>query len=137
MKILRLICLFLAVGTTAAALAADPTGTWKWTTRSPNGEIETALKLELKDGKLAGAYSNQFGDTAISNASLQDDVIAFDVVRDFGGTKYVVKYRGKLAGDTIKGTIEAPGHDGGEALKLDWNAKRTPREKADDAKPKT
>jgi hypothetical protein len=126
-----------AVVIATAALAADPTGTWKWTTHSPNGEIETTLRLESKEGKLAGAYSNQFGDTAISNASLQDDVIAFDVVRDFGGSKYVIKYHGKLDGDTIKGAIEAPGHDGGEALKLDWNAKRAPREKADDAKPKT
>ena len=137
MKALRIICILFALGTAAAALAADPTGTWKWTTRSPNGDIETTLKLESKDGKLAGAYSNQFGDTAISNASLQDDVIAFEVVRDLGGNKYVVKYHGKLEGDTIKGTIEAPGRDGGEALKLDWSAKRTPKEKADDAKPKT
>jgi len=137
MKTRRLICLCFAAGLAVVALAADPTGTWKWTTRSPNGDIETTLKLESKDGKLTGAYSNQFGGTAISNASLQDDGIAFDVVRDFGGTKYVVKYHGKLDGDTIKGTIEAPGHDGGEALKLDWNARRTPGEKADDAKPKT
>jgi len=129
--------LFFAIGTAAVAIAADPTGTWKWATRSPNGEIETTLKLESKDGKLAGAYSNQFGATAISNASVQADVIAFEVVRDFGGTKYVVKYHGKVAADTITGTIEAPGHDGGEALMLDWNAKRTPSEKTDDAKPKT
>lgn len=132
MKALRIICLFFALGTATVALAADPTGTWKWTTRSPNGDIETTLKLESTDGKLAGAYSNQFGDTAISNLSFQDDVIAFDVVRDLGGNKYVVKYHGKLEGDTIKGTIEAPGHDGGEALKLDWNAKRT-----EEAKPKS
>ncbi len=132
-----MISLFVAVGAASAVLAADPTGTWTWTTRSPNGGIATTLKLEAKAGKLAGAYSNQFGDTAISNASLQDDVIAFDVVRDLGGSKYVVKYYGKLDGDTIKGTIEAPGRDGGEALKLDWNAKRKPSEKAEEAKPKT
>src|SRR3954463_13910756 len=135
MKIIRVISLFLALGV-AAALAADPTGTWRWTTHSPNGDIETKLKLEAKDGKLSGAYSNQFGDTAISSASLEDDVISFDVVRDLGGKKYVVKYHGKIEGDTIRGTIEAPGHDGGEAVKLDWNAKRTPKEKAGDAKPK-
>jgi hypothetical protein len=132
MKALRIICLFFALGTAAVALAADPTGTWKWTTRSPNGDIETTLKLESINGKLAGAYSNQFGDTAISSISLQDDVIAFDVVRDFGGNKYVVKYRGKIESDTIKGTIDAPGHDGGVALKLDWNAKR-----AEQAKPES
>ena len=115
----------------------DPTGTWEWSTKSPTGEIPTTLKLTWQDGKITGVYSNQFGNTAISNASLQDNVIGFEVVRDFGGKKYVVKYHGKIEGDTISGTIEAPGHDGGEALKLDWSAKRTTKEKADDAKPKS
>ena len=124
MKTLRLLCSFLALA--VAALAADPTGTWTWTTRSQNGEISTTLKLESKDGKLAGAYSNQFGDTTISNATFQDDVLAFDVERNFNGTKFVIKYRGKLEGDMIKGTLETPRPDGGEALKLDWNAKRAP-----------
>lgn len=126
MKMLRLLCSFLGIAAAASVFAADPTGTWKWTTQSPNGEIATTLKLESKDGKLAGAYSNQFGDTMISNVSFQDDVLAFDVVREFGGGQFVVKYRGKLEGDTIKGTLEAPGPDGGEPMKLDWNARRTP-----------
>ncbi len=42
-----------------AVAAADPAGTWEWSTKSPNGEIPTTLKLEWKDGKIAGAYSNQ------------------------------------------------------------------------------
>jgi hypothetical protein len=138
MKTIRIVAWLFAAGALAAVtLAADPTGTWKWTTASPNGEIKTTLKLEAKDGQLTGAYSNQFGDTAISNASLKDDAIAFEVVRDLGGNKYVVKYRGKLEGDTIKGTIEAPGRGGGEALKLDWNARRVLNEKPADAKPKS
>jgi hypothetical protein len=123
MKTLRLLCSFLALAVAASALAADPTGTWKWTVQSPNGELETTLKLESKDGKLAGAYSNQFGDTAISNVSFQDDALAFDVVREFDGNKFVIKYRGKLEGDTIKGTLEAA-VPGGEPFKADWNAKR-------------
>ena len=136
MKTIRIICSLFAVAAAAAAFAADPTGAWKWSTSSPNGETPTTLKLELKNGEITGAYSNQYGDTAISNASLRDDVIMFDVVRDLGGKKYVVKYRGKIKGDTIKGTIEAPGHDGGEGVKLDWSAKRTTKEKEVDAKPK-
>jgi hypothetical protein len=125
MNTLRLACLFLVAAT--AALAADPTGLWKWSTKSPNGEIETSLKLESNDGKLSGAYSNQFGDTTITNPSFKDDVLSFEVVRDFNGAKFVVKYQGKLDGDTIKGTIEAPGRDGGAPMKLDWNAKRAPK----------
>ncbi len=125
MKNIRRACsFFAAVALAAAAFAADPGGTWKWTTHSPNGDIDTTLKLDVKDGKVSGAYSNQFGDATISNASLHDDVIAFDVAREFGGNPFVVKYRGKIEGDTIKGTIETPRPDGGEAMKLDWNAKR-------------
>lgn len=124
MKTLPLLFSFLALGVATAALAADPTGAWQWTTHSAGGDIETALKLEWHDGKLAGAYSNQFGATAISNASFQGEVIEFDVVRNLGGQKYVVKYHGKLDGDTIKGTIAAPGHDGGEPVTIEWNAAR-------------
>ena len=120
--------LFALTAFTASAFALDPSGTWKWTTQSPNGEIATTLKLEAKDGKLTGAYSNQFGDTTISNASLKDDDIAFEVVRDFDGQKFVVKYHGKIDGETIKGTIEAAGRDGGEGMKFDWNAKRAAKE---------
>ncbi|HEY8995336.1 MAG TPA: hypothetical protein VIM71_11780 [Lacunisphaera sp.] len=126
MKSIRFLCSFLALAAAASALAADPTGLWKWSVHSPNGEISTTLKLESKDGKLVGAYSNQFGDATINNASFQEDVLAFEVVRELGGGKFVVKYRGKLAGDTVKGTLEAPGPDGGEPMKLDWNATRTP-----------
>jgi hypothetical protein len=133
---LAILALVAATAEAFAADAFDPTGTWKWSTSSPNGEIPTTLKLELKNGEIAGVYSNQFGDTAISNASLRGDVIRFDVVRNLDGKKYVVKYHGKIEGDTIKGTIEAPGLDGGEALRLDWNAKRTRKETGGDGEPK-
>jgi hypothetical protein len=126
MKTLRLLCSFLALAAAATAFGADPSGTWQWSTHSPNGDIATTLKLESKDGKLTGAYSNQYGDTMISNVTFKDDVLAFEVVRDLGGNKFVVKYHGKLEGDTIKGTLEAAIPDSGEPMKLDWNAKRTP-----------
>jgi len=127
MKLTHLLALFVAVIAAAAALAADPTGNWQWTTHSPGGDIETMLKLEWADGKLAGAYSNQFGATAIRKASFQADVIEFEVVRNLGGKEYVVRYHGKLEGDHIRGRIEAPGHDGGDALKIEWTASRMPK----------
>lgn len=124
MKLLRILTSSFAFCVlTVAALAADPTGTWKWTVQSPAGEIATTLKLESKDGQLAGTYSNQFGSSAIKNASFKDDVLAFDVVRDFGGNTFVIKYRGKIDGDAIQGTIDADGMG-----KLDWNAKRAAKE---------
>lgn len=106
------------------AFGADPAGAWKWSVATPNGDLETTLKLTFNDGKLAGTYSNSFGEASISNATFQNDAIAFDVQREFDGNKFLLKYRGKLDGDTIKGTIEVPGMDGGEPRKIDWNAKR-------------
>ena len=121
----RLSAALLAAGLLAAAArAADPSGTWKWTVTTPNGDLETTLKLTLKDGALTGTYSNSFGDAAISNASVKDDAIAFDVVREFDGNKFTLKYHGTISGDTIKGTIEVPGMGGDEGRKIDWNAKR-------------
>jgi hypothetical protein len=109
----------------AGALAADPSGTWHWTVTTPNGDIETTLTLAVKDGALTGTYSNSFGSAPISAASFKDDAIAFKVEREFDGNKFVLSYTGKLAGDTITGSIEAPSFDGGDPRKLDWSAKRT------------
>ncbi len=120
--------LFFAVILLAtSALAADATGHWKWQITGPNGEIDTILKLALKDGKLGGMYQNQFGETAIKDVNFKDDVLTFAVDRDFGGNKFTLKFRGKVDGDAIKGEIEVPnfGGDGG-TQKMDWNAKRVP-----------
>jgi hypothetical protein len=127
MKPLRLLAAaFAACLLTVAAFAADAGGTWKWTVSTPNGDIETTLKLALKDGQLTGTYSNSFGDTAISNATFKDGAIAFEVAREFNGAKFVLRYAGQLSGDAIEGTIVVPAQDGGEGQKLPWHAKRAP-----------
>ena len=126
MKFLRLLSAVFATSLFAApAFAGDPAGTWKWSIAGPDGsEFETTLKLELKDGSLTGLYSNQFGDSQIRKAEFKDGAIAFEVEREFDGNKFVVKFQGRLDGDTIKGTIDFPGFGGGEPRKADWNAKR-------------
>ncbi|MBI5770914.1 MAG: hypothetical protein HZA93_24260 [Verrucomicrobia bacterium] len=111
-----------------AASAADATGTWKWKFAGPNGEIETTLKLTSKDGKLAGTYANQYGETAVADAALKDDTLTFSVERDLGGNKFTLKFKGKLEGDAIKGEFEAPGFDGGAARKVEWHATRVKEE---------
>lgn len=125
MKIQRLICsLFAASLFVASAFASDPVGAWKWKLTTPNGEIETTLTLTSKDGKLAGTYSNSYGETAIANASFKDDVLAFTVDREIGGNKFTLKFQGKVEGDTVKGSVEVPGMNGADGRKLDWNGQR-------------
>lgn len=119
----------------AVVFAADPSGTWKWTTQGRGGggggsgtPRESTLVLAMKDGKLTGKLTTpgRGGDpmsTEISNASIKGDVISFTVEREFNGNKFVTKYSGKLAGDAITGEAESPGRDG-QTMKREWNAKR-------------
>ncbi len=51
-------------------------------------------------------------------------MIAFSVTREFNGNSMTTKYTGKLDGDTIKGSVERPGRDGGDPVKTDWTATR-------------
>jgi len=116
--------------TSAAALAADPTGTWTWTQPARGGGAprESTLVLAMKGGQLTGKLTTPGRDGAtntaeIRDASIKGEVITFTVERQFGDNKVVTKYSGKLAGDTITGSAEGPGRDG-QVQKRDWNAKR-------------
>lgn len=121
----------------AAAFAADASGTWKWTeqSRGRSGNSggtprEVTLTLAQKDGKLTGKMTRPgrdgaVADTDISNASVSGDTITFSVERQYGDNKFVTKYSGKLSGDTITGTSESPGRNGGEPTKREWMAKRS------------
>jgi hypothetical protein len=118
----------------AAAFAADASGTWKWTQQGRGGgggggtPRESTLTLTQKDGKLTGTVSTPGRDGATSTADIKDasikgDTVTFSVEREFGGNKFVTKYSGKLAGDTITGESEGPGRDG-QTMKREWVAKR-------------
>lgn len=115
----------------AAAYAADLTGTWKWSQpgRGGGAPTEISAKLEFKDGKLTGTVmqpgrgGGEPTPLEISDASFKDGMVAFSTVQDFQGNKRVTKYTGKLDGDTITGTVLAPGRGGAEPMPRDWVAK--------------
>jgi hypothetical protein len=128
----KIIATFVAVCfATAAAFAADPSGTWKWSQPGRNGAagFEVTLKLAVKDGALSGTLlgadtpNGKIPDVAIGDASVKDDTVAFSVTREMNGNKRTSKYEGKLEGDTIKGSVERPNRDGA-VQKSDWTATR-------------
>ena len=116
----------------AAAEKADPTGTWKWTVSYGKQSRETTLKLKLEGFKLTGvilARENQ--EIKIEDAKFNRSTgeLSFKVTRARGEQKFVMKYTGKLEGDTIKGKVEysLTGSAGGKAPPArDWEAKRVP-----------
>lgn len=140
LKLLLVACAasFLTIATHAADSAAStksasssPTGTWTWSQTGRDGTAwEQTLKLDYADGTLKGTVlgsqrgDRQIPDIALSDASFQDGVVAFSIKREFNGNSIVVKYQGKLDGDTIKGTTERTGRDGGGQQTREWVATR-------------
>jgi hypothetical protein len=132
-KLLAAVVAACFMSVAAFAAEASPAGTWKWTPpgRGGNPGVERTVKLDLKDGKLTGMMAAVTGgqfeipETAISEASFKDGVVAFSVTMEFNGNKFTTKYSGKLEGDTIKGSTERPGRGEGAApMKADWVATR-------------
>jgi hypothetical protein len=131
----KLIASFIAACVlTVAAFAAEasPAGVWKWTVQGRQGGqgFEQQLTLDYKDGKLSGIMKGRQGgqftvpDTAITDASFKNGDIKFVVSREYQGQTFTTKYEGKLEGDSIKGTFERPGFNGGAPTKSEWDAKR-------------
>jgi hypothetical protein len=129
MKTLRsFLAAFFAVSVlTATAFAADPSGTWKWTSVTTHGgPAEVTAVLKVKAGALTGTVTGRQGPAEIADASVNGSQITFTVTRTSGIATVVFKYTGEMAGDTIIGTIERTGPTvDTPPTKTDWKATRT------------
>jgi hypothetical protein len=113
----------VVLGLGAPALAADVTGTWKWSVERNGQTFETTLKLKQAGEKLTGTITGRQGsETEIEEGKVVGDTVSFKVTREFGGNKVVQAYQGKLSGDMIKGDIKFERN--GETQTREWEAKR-------------
>jgi hypothetical protein len=127
MKNLRLplAALFSAFLLAVTSFAADISGPWQWMMQNRSGPQEVHATFSLKDGVLTGTVSGRMGEAPIGDASITDGQVRFTVTREVNGEKIVIKYAGKLEGDTITGTIERPGFNEHDAsMILEWKASR-------------
>jgi len=117
------IALALIVLANTARAAEDPTGTWKWSTTFGDNTIESTAKLKLEGDKVTGVYVGRNNtESPISNGTFKDNTLKFDVVREFNGNKFTIKYSGTVSGDTVKG--KSSFDRDGQAQERDWEAKR-------------
>jgi len=110
------------VGLVSPAIAADATGTWKWTATFNGQTRDSTLKLKQEGDKLTGAYvggGQSTTETPIEDASIKGDIVSFKVTRERNGQKTTTKYSGTLKDDTITGKSEREGQEARE-----WVAKR-------------
>ena len=122
---------FFALGATARAEdKPNPTGTWKWTVDFGGQSREMTLKLKMDGDKLTGTMVGRDGEeTKIEDAKYKDGDVSFKVTRKRDDQTFVIKYSGKVTGDTFKGKMEV--NFGGEDRSFDFEAKRSKDEKKD------
>ncbi len=105
--ITALLLVSLVCTLTPVASAAEIDGKWKAEYTGRDGETRTTTFSFKADGeKLTGTVSGRQGDTAISEGKISGDEISFAVVRTFQGEERKIQYKGKIAGDEIKMTVQ-------------------------------
>lgn len=118
-----LIATGLVVALSQATLAADATGTWKWKVTGQNDrEVELTLDLKQDGEKLSGTITRGSAgrNVEIAKGAIKNDEVTFETTIERNGNTVTNKYKGKLEGDTIKGTIEG----GRQNRSREWVAQR-------------
>jgi hypothetical protein len=107
----------------AAASAADISGTWKGTAENQGGTIERTFVFKVDGTKLTGeTTSEMMGKSVITDGKIDGDNISFSITANFQGNDMKLTYKGKVAGDTIKLSVEFPGGGGGPTI--EWTLKK-------------
>ena len=107
---------------TAAAWAADASGKWSWTQKRGQNDVTQHLELKQDGDKLTGKMGTGERAVEIKDGSVKDGTVAFTVVRERNGQEFKTVYKGKLDGDTIKGTMTF--NRQGQERSVDWTANR-------------
>lgn len=130
-----IVCLALTFALNASAedKKIDLNGTWKSSFTNQDGQVrESTFTLKAEGEKVTGTISGRNNDTAIEEGKIKGDEVSFQVTREFNGNKMVIKYTGKVSGDTITGKSES--QRDGQPRSRDWVAKREPTAKPTPAK---
>ncbi len=124
-----LAALVLAGACVVSANASDANGIWVWTQKFGSGEREARLTMVVKGKRVEGSLTSpgprgEHTVAPLKNGEIEFDTVTFITERDFNGQKLVTKFRGKVFGSYITGTIEAPGPSGFNVTR-EWTARRT------------
>ncbi len=103
---LVLIALLLA----GSVFAADVDGKWAGTMSTPNGDVPVGFTFKADGATLNGSTAGPDGaEVKISDGKVDGANITFTVSFDFGGMPLILNYKGAVAKDQIKFTIEVAG----------------------------
>ena len=102
--------LILAALLAASALAADVDGKWAGSMTTPGGDTAVGFTFKADGATLTGSTTGPDGmDVKITDGKLDGNNLSFTVNLDFGGMPFTLNYKGVLAGNQIKFTIDVFG----------------------------
>ncbi|MBL9199801.1 MAG: hypothetical protein JNL39_04800 [Opitutaceae bacterium] len=118
----------ILLGVVPSARATDPSGIWSWTQVVRGVTRESKLTLILKGKRVVGSLTSpgprgEHTVAEVLNGVMEFDVVSFSTERDINGHKYITKYRGKVLGTLISGTVESTGSTG-LLVAREWTARR-------------
>jgi hypothetical protein len=114
--------LILAGAAATARAADDPSGEWTFEMTRRDQTVEVPMTLKADGEKLTGTVGRDERKSDIEEGTFKDCEVSFKVTRERDGQSFTINYKGKLEGDTIKGTVEF--NFGGETRSRDWEANR-------------
>jgi hypothetical protein len=109
---------FVALFAIAASAQTSVAGDWDGSFNTPGGARPFKLILKVDGEKLSGTVKRASGDVPLTG-TIKGDVINFSYTINYGGNDLTLIYSGKVAGDSMSGTVSF----GGNAEET-WTAKR-------------
>ncbi len=88
---------------------AKVAGQWQWSFNGTDGEKQHQLRLEQKYQVIDGAVSSSDKEVRLQNPKLEGDQLSFHVVSESQGSSVTMRFKGRVAGETITGTVEIQG----------------------------
>src|SRR5262245_41735067 len=89
---------------TAAAWAADVTGTWNMTVETGNGTGNPTFVLKQEGEKVTGNYKGQLGEAPVTG-TIKGNELALNYKISAQGVDLEVKYTGTVDGKNVSGKV--------------------------------
>lgn len=90
-------------------IPADTAGIWRWAVPISQGERQYTLNLHQRFQEIAGKVNVREREIPIDEPRLVGEQLSFAVRDEINGKKVVMRFSGRIRGDTINGSIEVKG----------------------------
>jgi hypothetical protein len=97
-----------AVAATAAPAGSAVVGKWEFTRETDQGTRTSTLTIKPD---MTGTYTMRENETPISDLKVNGNDVSFAIVRTFNDQEFKMEFKGKVEGDTLKGTFTSPRGD--------------------------